>query len=210
MKACEIGGWDDAVNIVVLAAAYATQGNFKRAIEWQELLLRRCRIWTRKRLPRPQGQPGSDIKRESPCVDALSPEVINRPGCELSLDHWVIVAKTNPKIVEAEKRIDFRLEAGDSLMVLKSQDKMIDFGPGWISRDDVVPYDKAFEYFSKKIEENPTLDNFLDRAATYMSYGGKQIAAAADIDAALQANRSALRASPLSPGKTQSKKGRIR
>ena len=101
-----------------------------------------------------------------------------------------VMAKTwYPKLVDGNgNEMESKIKLGDVFTVTKVKRDFLWIGRGWISSDDVVPYEKAIDYFTEQIRDDPTDGgNYFNRALAHLNMGDLD-RSIADADQAIQLN----------------------
>src|SRR5689334_9109489 len=87
----------------------------------------------------------------------------------LAADDWVgqkaMVIEWYPKMVDNGKESTSRLGLGAVVTVSKKNGDLLWVGRGWIDKSDVLPVDKAIDYFTTQVEQNLDSVSYHNRAS---------------------------------------------
>jgi tetratricopeptide (TPR) repeat protein len=93
-------------------------------------------------------------------------------GQKVMTIHWDTEVREGARLVR-------KLELGTVYEVTKVNGEWLWFNQGvggWVKRSDVVPYDEAIEYFNRQVQQDPSADNYNNRAQAWRGKGELDIA----------------------------------
>ncbi len=91
-------------------------------------------------------------------------------AADIKAGSQVMVIARNAKIMQGVKQVS-KVTRGDVLQVAQVREDWLGIvaKKGWILKKQVVPIDLATDYFTKKIKEKPSADNYFFRGIAYLN-----------------------------------------